>query len=71
MNNLFFQFMQFMRNPRQFMAQMGIPAEKMGNPNDAIQWMLNNGKVNQSQYNTVNQQANQLKNDPHFQQMMK
>ena len=71
MNNLFFQFMRFMRNPQQFMAQMGIPAAKMGNPNDAIQWMLNNGKVNQSQYNTANQQANQLKNDPQFQRMMK
>lgn len=69
MNNLFMQFMQFMRNPREYMKQAGIPDDKMGNPNDAAQWLLNNGKINQNQYNQAAQQAGDL--SAQFQKMMK
>ena len=63
MNNIMMQFRQFMQNPQQYMKQMGIPVEQIQTPNDAINWLLRNGKVNQQDYNRAAQMANQLKNN--------
>ena len=63
MNNMFFLFRQFASNPRQFLAQrMGIPEDKLQNPNDAINWLMRNGRLTQQQYNQAAQMANQMNN---------
>lgn len=72
MNNtiqLMMQFRQFMQNPQQFMKQRGIPEGMFQSPNDAINWLMRNGKINQAQYNQAAQAANELKKTPQFQQM--
>ena len=70
--NMFRQFQSFMSNPAQYMTQrMGIPAEYANNPNGAIQYLMNNGRLNQNQYNQIQGMARQIQNDPMFQQMMK
>lgn len=62
---------QFKNNPTQFMAQRGfnIPDQYMKDPNTAIQYLMNNGKINQYQYNMALQQMNSLKNNPLFKQL--
>ena len=62
MNNIFQQFRMFMANPQQYMRQMGIPTDQIQTPNDAINWLLRNGKVNQQDYNKAAQMAAQMKN---------
>ena len=64
-------FRGFMQNPTQAMLQnkFGIPQQFMNDPNGAIQYLLNSGKISQAQYNQIKQMADQLKNDPSFKQM--
>ena len=61
----------FMQNPTQAMLQnkFWIPQQFMNDPNGAIQYLLNSGKISQAQYNQIKQMADQLKNDPSFKQM--
>lgn len=53
-------FKQFMNDPRQFMARMGIPADQIQTPNQAIEWLMRNGKVTQQQYNRAAQMAKEM-----------
>lgn len=73
MQNLLSQFRGFMQNPTQYLLQknLGLTENMLKNPNDAIQYLMNSGKINQEQYNWAVQQANQLKNNPQFQQYFK
>lgn len=68
------QFQGFMRNPMQFMIQkkLNLPQNinPMQNPQAAIQHLMNNGQLTQSQYNQVQQVARQIQNNPQFQQFM-
>lgn len=66
--NLISQFSGFCKNPMQYMMQckMQIPQEYLNNPNQAIQYLMNSGKLSQEQYNLAVQQANQIKNNPIF-----
>ena len=61
-NNLMGMFQGFMSNPMAFLAQrrLNIPQEYMNNPQDAIQYLMNTGKVNQQMYDNAVKQANQL-----------
>lgn len=73
MQNLLSQFRGFMQNPTQYLLQknLGLTENMLKNPNDAIQYLMNSGKISQEQYNWAVSQANQLKNNPQFQQYFK
>ena len=65
------QFREFMGNPMQMMAQYNInfPQGMSNNPNDMIQQLMNEGKMNQQMYNQLKQTAGQIRNNPMFRQM--
>ena len=58
--NMMEQFGSFQQNPMQFMAQRGlnIPQEYAADPDGAIQYLMNSGKLTQQQYNFAAQFAN-------------
>ena len=66
------QFQQFRQNPMQFMMQrnMNIPQQFQNDPQGAIQYLMNSGRITQDQYNTANRMARQIQNNPMFQQLM-
>ncbi len=66
---LFQAYTQFMQNPAQVLQQLNIPQEYISNPQGAIQYLMNNGKITQEQYNVANNQFKQLQNNPLFKQM--
>ena len=73
MQNMLGQFRQFMGNPMGYVMQknMGIPQEYMKNPDEAIQYLMNTGKLTQQQYNELNKTAKQIQNNPMFKQFIK
>lgn len=52
-NNFMQQFQTFMQNPSQYLRQMNIPTD-LKDPNEIIQYMMNNGMINQQTYNRAN-----------------
>lgn len=65
------QFRGFMNNPAQMMTQrMGIPQNMANDPNQAIQWLMDNGRLSQSQYNQARNIANQIQNSQQFRGFM-
>jgi len=66
------EFQSFMSNPMQFMAQrkLNIPQQYMNDPNGAIQYLMNSGKITQDQYNKAVNMSNQLQKDPNFMKML-
>ena len=74
MNNMGFgqllsRFSGFMQNPGQMLQQMGLPADALKNPQATIQQLMNSGKMNQQQYNQLQQMANSITQNPAFAQM--
>ena len=67
------QFQGFMSNPVQFMIQkkLNIPQHYLHDPNQAIQYLMNTGAINQNQYDWAVRQAQNLQNNPQFMQMFK
>lgn len=65
-------FQSFMSNPIQFMAQrkLNIPQQYINDPNGAIQYLMNSGRITQDQYNRAVNMSNQLQKDPNFMKMM-
>lgn len=57
--NMDAQYGQFQQNPIQFLAQRGlnIPQQYQNDPNAAIQYLMNSGKLTQQQYNFAQQFA--------------
>lgn len=73
MNNLS-QFGSFIQNPMGFLinSKFNIPANvDTNNPNEIMQYLVSNGRVNQSMINQANQMANQIRNNPAFSNMFK
>lgn len=66
---LFSAYTQLMQNPNLMLSQMGIPKEFQNNPQNAIQYLMNNGKISQAQYNNANNQLKQMQNNPLFKQL--
>ena len=66
------QFQQFMGNPMGFMMQnkLNIPQQYMNNPDNAIEYLLNSGKLDQQTYNSLKKTAGQIQNTPMFQQFI-
>lgn len=60
--NMMEQYGNFQQNPMQFMAQRGlnIPQEYAADPDGAIQYLMNSGKLTQQQYNFAAQFANAI-----------
>lgn len=54
------QFQEFMKNPSQALIQRQIPKEFADDPQKAIQYLLDSGKVSQSQYNAAQQYMRQI-----------
>lgn len=73
MQGMIGQFQSFMSNPMQFMVQrkLNIPQQYMNDPQGAIQYLMNTGKLSQEQYNWAVKQANQLQNNPEFMKAFK
>lgn len=49
------QYQSFRQDPFNFLMQrkINIPAEYQNNPHDAVQYLLNNGQMNQGAFNKV------------------
>jgi hypothetical protein len=62
-------YTQFKQNPSQFLSQINVPNEYMNDPQGAIQYLMNSGKITQEQYNFANNQFKELQNNPLFKQM--
>lgn len=73
LQNMMGQFRGFMQNPMQFMMKnkLNLPGNinPMQNPQAAIQHLLNNGQMTQAQYNSLQQMAQQIQQNPQFMQM--
>lgn len=54
-NSMQGQVNQFMQNPFQFLMnrKINIPAEYQNSPHDAVQYLLNNGQMQQGPFNKV------------------
>lgn len=48
---------QLKSNPMSILGQFGVPQNLANNPQDAIQHLMNNGKITQDQYNNAIKQA--------------
>ena len=66
------EFQSFMSNPIQFMAQrkLNILQQYLNDPNGAIQYLMNSGRITQDQYNRAVNMSNQLQKDPNFMKML-
>ena len=71
MNNFLGSFQQFAQNPIQYMMQknVNIPQDIQNNPQQIQQYLLNSGRVSQSQMNWAQNMARQIQNNPTFKQM--
>lgn len=65
-------FQSFMSNPIQFMTQrkLNIPQQYLNDPNGAIQYLMNSGRISQDQYNRAVNMSNRLQKDPNFMKML-
>ena len=72
MQNMVSQFGGFRQNPMQALLQrrINVPQNLMGNPSGIIQHLMNNGMLNQQQYNAARMVAQQAQSNPMFQQLM-
>lgn len=72
MNNFMGKFQQFRGNPMQFMMQnnLNIPGQYANDPNKAIQYLMDSGKMNQEQYNQLKQMADNIQKNPMFGKML-
>ena len=61
-NNVMSQFNQFKNNPMQFLTnrKINIPEEYSNNPQQAVQYLLNNGQMSQQALNGMIQMANRM-----------
>lgn len=68
------QFSGMMQNPTQYFLskKLNLPQNinPMQDPQGAIQYLMNNGQLSQSQYNQLQQTAQRLMQNPQFQQFM-
>ena len=61
-NNMMSQFDSFKQNPIQFLLQknINIPQQYMNNPQEAVQYLLNNGTMSQNTFNNLRQMASKM-----------
>ena len=58
-NNIMSEFQAFQQNPVQYLMDynINIPKEYMDNPQGAVQYLMNSGKLTQNQLNQIVQKA--------------
>ena len=56
------EFNSFRQNPMYYLFQkrINIPQEYLSNPRDAVQYLMNNGRMTQEQFNRLSQMAQQM-----------
>lgn len=61
-NNPMIQFNQMRANPLQFLANRGlnIPEQYANDPKGAVQYLMNNGQMNQGMLNNLMQRAQMM-----------
>jgi len=71
MNGFMSKFQQFRQNPMAFLMQqrMDIPQEYANDPGNAIQYLVNNGKITQQQLEWAQNTAQQIQQNPMFMNM--
>ncbi len=72
LQNMANQYSGFMQNPMMALLQrrINVPQSMMGNPAGIIQHMMNNGMLNQQQYNMARMTAQQAQSNPLFNQLL-
>lgn len=58
--NMMQMLMQIKNNPMSILGQFGIPQNISSNPQDVIQYMMNNGKITQADYDKAVKQAQNM-----------
>lgn len=70
-NDFMSRFQQFSGNPMQMLSQSGLNIPQgLNNPSEIIQHLMNSGKLSQEQYSQLQQTAQNIRNNPMFQQQM-
>ena len=61
-NNMMGQFNTFIQNPMQFLMQrkINIPEQYSNDPHGAVQYLLNNGQMNQDSLNKMMSMAQKM-----------
>lgn len=61
-NNMMGQFNTFIQNPMQFLMQrkINIPEQYSNDPHGAVQYLLNNGQMNQESLNKMMSMAQKM-----------
>lgn len=52
--------MQIKNNPGEVLGKMGIPKDITNDPQQVVQYLMNNGKVSQNQYNDAVKNARSM-----------
>lgn len=55
-----------MQNPQQILGKLGLGQDALQNPQAAVQQLMNSGRMTQQQFNSLQQTANQIVNNPMF-----
>lgn len=58
--NIMQMYSQVMKNPQAFLKQIGIP-ENINNPQEAVQHLLQSGRINQQQINQAQMMAQKIR----------
>ena len=56
----------FSQNPQALLQRYNVPQEFVNNPNGAIQYLMNTGRLTQAQYNQAAMMSRQMQNNPMF-----
>lgn len=61
-NNMMSELNVFMRNPLQYLLSknINIPQQYANNPEGAVQYLMDSGKLSQEQFNYLMNQASQM-----------
>ena len=61
-NNMMGQFNTFIQNPMQFLMQrkINIPEQYSNDPHGAVQYLVNNGQMNQESFNKMMSMAQKM-----------
>ena len=61
-NTMMQQFQSFQQNPIQYLMnkKINIPQELQNDPHAAVQYLMNNGKMSQEQFNRLSQIAQNM-----------
>lgn len=60
--NIMRMYAQFKQNPGQVFDRLSIPQEYRNDPQNAIQYLIDNGRINQSDYDNMCNRIRQMQN---------